>query len=842
MPDRRPHRSPSPPAIRRPHRSPSPPPSRIRQRAPTPPDGPPSPASRISRRPRTVHPNSLANLRRGPPSNRRSTPPPSPAASPAPVLPEHARALPSRGDAALMMDMADGAVEGLGDPFGGDDPFGADLGGFEHHDFYGSDHGEDDQTPLEPWELYRSALERAEGIIWSLHESTSLWIVPGYDEVKACITSDFHHLERFASGDYLCSCTPSFPSALSPCLHQLLHQFSPSSFDDANNEPLATTIPLPAVVPFLKGGPHLLAFSSVQQQKLQQQNLQSPFPISTAAPLSSSASQLDTTKHSPSSAPSLASPYPPHSISMTLLGVDAITGATEVLIETIKCPNCSSYRRRIGPDLLALGLINYNNEYGFSRELFDTFLSSFTHSETPFVAFYRTLLDTYTFSTPYRPPPSLKTFIRAFFSFASILRLDSGMSCAACGDSPETVICDGSVIGFASKHLSGKLQPPTMPTTTSVSRPRVRLLPHAALDHGDLGLTVKEMNRLRSGGRGWVLGKDERAPEGLRELVAKARQASGAVGDAFTAFFDWVEGLSAGEERDAALGLFRQVIAPDLIFHLAPPHLFSDLTALASNGIASPALLLGIPVLAALHRFGYAPQTRSLLSIVVHRAAAVLEGYKIKAAVEEPLPAAVQGRVPERQDDWRITGACYGVEKQRDRPVYPGLRGDAGIRRLKGKLVGDRFKDDEECPKYYSQYGAKGGLIGGIAGFWCQHGVCVGFHLMPSSEGRDDFFSGIYCYWPEPPKRVIYDYACALAPYCMTRAPEFFKDVTFLIDEFHAPGHKTCAPAVFVSSHMQADPDLRTVNTSAAEDDTDGQYVRRYVQQHLEPGNVQGVC
>ncbi|KAF8978844.1 hypothetical protein BDQ17DRAFT_1394659 [Cyathus striatus] len=54
---------------------------------------------------------------------------------------------------------------------------------------------------------------------------------------------------------------------------------------------------------------------------------------------------------------------------------------------------------------------------------------------------------------------------------------------------------------------------------------------------------------------------------------------------------------------------------------------------------------------------------------------------------------------------------------------------------------------------------------------WCTHSICYGFHSMPSSKGRDD--------------QVIYDFACTLEE-------DFFSETKFLIDHFHATGHKKC--------------------------------------------------
>ncbi|EJD42793.1 hypothetical protein AURDEDRAFT_67130 [Auricularia subglabra TFB-10046 SS5] len=146
----------------------------------------------------------------------------------------------------------------------------------------------------------------------------------------------------------------------------------------------------------------------------------------------------------------------------------------------------------------------------------------------------------------------------------------------------------------------------------------------------------------------------------------------------------------------------------------------------------------------------------------------------------------------------------------RVRPQYPGLPADGKIDR---NIVSGQ--DGIGCSKYFAEY-SKQGYTGGIMGFWCTHGICYGFHCIPEGEGRNDAFSGLYTRWRTAPKVVIYDFACALGPYCMLREAEFFKDTVFIIDKFHASGHKACSPACFASNYSY-DPEIRGINTSAAE-------------------------
>lgn len=100
---------------------------------------------------------------------------------------------------------------------------------------------------------------------------------------------------------------------------------------------------------------------------------------------------------------------------------------------------------------------------------------------------------------------------------------------------------------------------------------------------------------------------------------------------------------------------------------------------------------------------------------------------------------------------------------------------------------------------------------------WCTHSICYGFHCIPTGEGRNDVFSAMITRWPVAPKRVVYDFACALGPYCLLRETDFFADTEFLIDTFHASGHTKCSRSAFLSTYSNVDPLLTTINPSAAE-------------------------
>ena len=143
----------------------------------------------------------------------------------------------------------------------------------------------------------------------------------------------------------------------------------------------------------------------------------------------------------------------------------------------------------------------------------------------------------------------------------------------------------------------------------------------------------------------------------------------------------------------------------------------------------------------------------------------------------------------------------------RYRPKYPKLKDDT---------LGESDERGGQCSKYYWQYSQRR-LTGGIMCAWCTHSICYGFHCIPRGEGRNDVFSAMITRWPKAPKRVVYDFACALGPYCMTREADFFADTVFVVDDFHAKGHSKCSAASFLKTYSELDPRLLKINSSAAE-------------------------
>lgn len=416
-----------------------------------------------------------------------------------------------------------------------------------------------------------------------------------------------------------------------------------------------------------------------------------------------------------------------HDVRITAFVVYGHREAETVQIETLLCSHCP--KRRIGPDLLQHGLVNWNNQIGFRREVFDSYLNQYTKSETPLTAYHATLVDEYT--TSELPCMSEPTYRRAFFAFSDLHQIQTRMACPKCGPSPSVVICDGSRFGIEAHRTTGSWRPPTMPDTGSRVRPDVHSISTAPLSDKALRTTPAEASKLRKQLRDYVKLLPQIAapvPEELEAVLAQVSNAAGSFGHAVVNFVRALGGMRSGRSRQQMCMIGRQVCARQArrgralpfrlltfppfqllpstgLLSLVPPEAFDDLRDFVESGTRTLLLRKRIPVLSE-------PEVdtepvRELFRVLLRRAERVMEALCASAAQEEPLGNDIANLAPPLEDSslpefWKTSGAAYGSAKIRSRPIYPRLPNDAGMRRLNGQPVKDLEIDEDVCGKYYS--------------------------------------------------------------------------------------------------------------------------------------------
>ncbi|KAJ6464112.1 hypothetical protein DFH09DRAFT_957992, partial [Mycena vulgaris] len=492
-------------------------------------------------------------------------------------------------------------------------------------------------------------------------------------------------------------------------------------------------------------------------------------------------------------------------------------------IEVQTCHVCSAGRRRyVGPDCQELGFLNFNNRTLFSHSLFDDYTAAFTSSETPFVAWASVMSRRYLTMDSPQPFVSVDVFRAAWFLFANLQVLTGDMTCPDCGLHPEDTIWDGVTLALSRKQLLGSLCPPTTVFDEAPDHDSRYVYQQALLVEPDLRKCLRNI----------VSGPSVISPPPKTSRVARTADAKAAVdlierinqipivcdrlaelNPALGALFKTHFGLQAIAAKvrphQVYKDLFLQVAAEESVLQMIPFPALVDLVRFRENSSDfSRAQLISLPAvynvlkhhLSKAPSAPYPPDVFGTLDWLTARAIDVVQRLIDRgSSLEAPRQL--------HEDSWQETGCYYNMPAIRMRPRYS---------RLKHDQVNEGSKHGATCSKFYGQYGQQC-LTGGIMCVWCTHSICYGFHCIPQGEGRNDVFSAIVTRWPTAPKRVIYDFACALGPYCMTREPNFFAHTQFVIDDFHASGHTKCSPAAFLKSYAQVDPRLARINSSAAE-------------------------
>jgi hypothetical protein len=86
-------------------------------------------------------------------------------------------------------------------------------------------------------------------------------------------------------------------------------------------------------------------------------------------------------------------------------------------------------------------------------------------------------------------------------------------------------------------------------------------------------------------------------------------------------------------------------------------------------------------------------------------------------------------------------------------------------------------------------------------------------YIIPKAEGRDEAFSFLTSYFRKAPDVIVYDFACVLQEFCLNRAPEFFKNTLFVVDNFHWKTHVSCGLGYCLADYAS----LTRLNTQVAE-------------------------
>ncbi|KAE8184203.1 hypothetical protein CF336_g7887 [Tilletia laevis] len=424
------------------------------------------------------------------------------------------------------------------------------------------------------------------------------------------------------------------------------------------------------------------------------------------------------------------------------------------------------------------------------------------------------------------------TFVKLYFAYISLQQLDVDFSCQLCGPTPSIVIADGVVLAYNASFRLAELSPPT--TTGSDINDSVRsgsitpFLPipaaRAALKQlaevlvSDPDQCLQPLQQLK------IAVDDAKAMAPILRLwVGRLQQLlvdiclAASLGSLSPSLKSALQQLVAQfAANEGVLQLCRPLCCPILVnlstikLEEAPKELLVRLSTTLSRHCP---FLGNVFVCLAHDDLNAAEKSmRTSLQALMASTAQVVDHQMTLLNARTP-PSSASASPP---ISYTKSGTLYGASQCRTRPTYPHLNEGQDMRNSEKQARLEGADKGHQCRKFYDEY-VKRQRTGGIMALWCTHCICVGFHVIPHAEGRNDVFSAIFSYWPRPPSVIVYDFACQLGPYSLRREAGFFKDTLFVVDQMHEKGHSDCSAASRLSTYMRNDPALQHLYSSAAE-------------------------
>ena len=451
-------------------------------------------------------------------------------------------------------------------------------------------------------------------------------------------------------------------------------------------------------------------------------------------------------------------------------------------------------------------------------------------------------------SSSYIPFVSGPTLVSAWFRFTRLQRWRYDFACPACGRYPRVVLADGLTLSLPRKYLS-KVSPPTQVTATSPVAPRKPLTNQVRF------LDSIVIARLVHKHAGWLWKRDGSKAMALKDveyeqmLVALRKNGEKELAEACEMLTVLRSSPAHAEHTRWSARLIRILVSAEPLVCFLPPvaaptlwevlllklEEYESTKQQPRQPTNQQAQLLAryCPFVQQFLLFFATQRIRVPLPVIHLLRRACLQVLKQWPQQQQQRQEQQQGDLPQKRASEK-SGSFYGIPALRQRPHYVGLDGlDMG----KGG----------ECSKNFSSFSR---VSGGCMVLWCPHRIALGFHVIPSAEGRNDVFSAVFSHWPSAPDVIVYDFACQLQPYCLAREPEFFKNTTFVIDRLHSKNHTTCSEAFDLESfRLSGDPTF-FINDSAQEQGNKGlQAIRisclymkldrfvHFVRLHLETAN-----
>ena len=495
---------------------------------------------------------------------------------------------------------------------------------------------------------------------------------------------------------------------------------------------------------------------------------------------------------------------------------------------TLKCGACGQNNKYDGKEDR---IFCYSKNLLFAHHLLNEFTLRYTSNANSYQAFCYSIRSNYEMSRCAKCYKSLKrcedhikfvdvkTFESAWFSFRDLQDWQFKFQCPFCGPHPKEIIVDGLSLSVEADRCQNVVPPTTTDPLLSehVHVPgdlNLRYLPNRKLAHllcrfagpnrrrhkdKAKPLSAPEMDTMKE-----LLANEEYHP--LRELLR---------------LIEWYDSQIKSNNDPANNHEIRQLCArllrilssdeplqqflrfPDLIKKLFLSFHQNASTTLWNDPVVRNIVTTYCPFIARLlHFFGKYPQyvPHAVKNAIIHAAdkASLMQQTN---ETRRAMPTQVNADQIQ-EGNYTSTGSFYGCPKIRVRPIYSR----------------DHSIHDKQTTSCHKNFDKSQKMSGGCMFLWCKHRICLGFHIIPTAEGRNDVFSAILTHWPKAPEVIVYDYACQLQEYCLAREPTYFRNTVFLVDRLHVKNHTKCSECFDMGEYHQSGSNKYfNFNDSAAE-------------------------
>ena len=453
-------------------------------------------------------------------------------------------------------------------------------------------------------------------------------------------------------------------------------------------------------------------------------------------------------------------------------------------------------------------IFNYNDNILIFHDVFQQVLFLRHQSKCPLNTFITTQLSLYSGNNSITPFFNGVTFNKLLAIFRALQDFDKILKCKGCaakGKMPEMIGCDASSLLLQKKYIQGVISPKETTRFNDITITMQRELRNvrdcyvvepSLRKRLDLFLKDHDIRNYRTDD---VKSSGPWSTKDKKSLFKELRKKGyGKIVD----MIEWIlkeKGMLHKHLLDRLGDILRGCSRYILLSHIIPNPIIDPLLTYSVDTWSDIKQNVSTfqPAIYSVHEFFLKTNVEvpaCWIALVKELAKLSRQSISQKEAIraESPSLPAAEERHQTIFDQYEASGSCYGYKIHHTRPKYD-FQSERKGKSKKKNVESDNNIKVGDCNKYFHKFST---MSNGIVIFKClEHEEIMGFHVMSTPEGLNDYFSALIMMYEDDkaPKLVLGDIACQLERYCMNREPSKFKNTLFLNDEMHSQGHK-CGP------------------------------------------------